>query len=363
MRYSYDTKAIISKMKQYATFFFISLFILVSLLVLKLVIIKNYEQENSKPLPENELGKITIEEKPLQKIDFINEYKVGNLYGNSQNNLEQGNSRISNLVNGKSQLAYDKNTVFRSFFDFDNKQYKLKIEDEISGEVLFEYNLKYKAKSLITLEKYHFFIEENPSGDIMYVVDNYSSIKNITPINTSNRVRFNSVVTDGSKLYFSDGIKLYSSSLFGENVQTVTSMSSNSRIINIKDGFIYTDDGYTTSKLNIKTLKSEIINNHKESNIVLFDDNNLFYMFLDGSIMAYNEKTQKISMKGEGVFFSTLAINAGNLMYFNNDNGYININNKEDTFSTKHKPIVSVYITNNFMYLYDMQGNEEIVKK
>lgn len=352
-KYAYDLEAIKNKAKQYTVFLIVLIILMVALLLFKRLYIEHMISKYSPKVSENELGEIQ-DTKKAKEVKLNKSYTKGNLAGNRQSNFEQGNSALASISNSKSQLAFHDNIVFRSRLK--GQEYYISIEDELTKDVLFENSSSNANKFLTALDGYYIFVRVTSKGDRLMSIDNkLSSINDITPSVISGSKRIISLVTDGNSLYFTDGISLYTSTLYGEDAKTLTSTSTGARIVNIKDNKIFLDDGYTLYSFDLNSKQQDVLVNHNYSPLITWYKDNILMFDVKGKrdLKVLNGNNESIK--------NTEGINAFNFyqdtIYASVDKQLFNLNTG-DLVLEANQNIVSVYISNNYIYVYDLIGEE-----
>ena len=352
-KYAYDLEAIKNKAKQYTVFLIVLIILMVALLLFKRLYIEHMISKYSPEVSENELGEIQ-DTKKTKEVKLNKSYTKGNLAGNRQSNFEQGNSALASIANSKSQLAFHDNIVFRSRLI--GQEYYISIEDENNKEILFENSSNNANKFLTALDGYYIFVRVTTKGDRLMSIDNkFSSINDITPSVISGSKRIISLAADGNSLYFTDGISLYTSTLYGEETKTLTSTSTGARIVNIKDNKIFLDDGYTLYSFDLNKKQQDVLVNHNYSPLITWHKDNILMFDVKGK-----RDLKVLNNNGESVK-NTEGINAFN---FYQDTIYASVGkqlfnlNAGDLVLEANQNIVSVYISNNYIYVYDLVGEE-----
>lgn len=352
-KYAYDLEAIKNKAKQYTVFLIVLIVLMATLLLFKRLYIEYMISKYSPKVSENELGEIH-DTKKIKEVKLNKSYTKGNFAGNRQVNLEQGNSSLASIANSKSQLAFHDNMVFRSRLI--GQEYYISIEDENNNDVLFENSSSNANKFLTALDGYYIFVRVTNKGDRLMSIDNtLSSINDITPPIISGSNRIISLATDGNSLYFTDGISLYTSTLYGEDAKTLTSTSTGARIVNIKDNKILLDDGYTLYSFDLDNKQQNVLINHNYSPSITWYKDNILMFDIKG------KRDLKILNKNNESIKNTEGISAFN---FYQDTVYASVGkqlfdlNTGDLVLEANQDIVSVYISNNYIYVYDLIGKE-----
>lgn len=324
---------------------------------IKFFYLKSIKNTLTNPKIEN-LGTVTTEKKESFKLSINTEYPKGDLIGNSQSNIEQNNNSTSLLNGSNGQLSYSGNIVFKTLKN--GSKYDLKIYDELDNSVKFQTTLENKPKKLISLNEFYMFVTESEKGDKVYFIDD--KYKNITEINNSvlNNSKIQSLITDGHNLYFIIGLNLYKSDLLMQDVETLSLVSKNDRIVNLKNNKLFIDDTHTLYSIDLITKEKENSIFHSFSNQVIFDNN---YPYIINVLMS--EVSRLVGGKEEKMKnFSAYNLAYDKIqdkMYYFNSNKLIDTNNK--LIFESNINIASVYITNNFIYIYDINGAEYQIKK
>ena len=354
-KHIYDLDSIENKTKQYAVYLIVLIILFVSLIMIKKIYIKSMSKPYTTEINTEELGSIS-EEKEEEVKTLNKKYPTGNLIGNSQINIEQGNTSISSLANSKSQLAFYNNIVFRS--KLVNGEYKLTIENEKDGVEIFENKSPFKNKCLIALEDYYVFVRVTDKGDrLMSVNKKLISIDDITPNRLISKNKITSVVTDGNNLFITDGDSLYKTGLYGESAKVITTTSPGARIVNLYNGFIFLDDGYNLYKVDIKNNRQDILIKHDLSPVICWDRDSVYMLNIDGQ-----KNIKKIIGKESG----SILKNSDNIDAFTliNNNYYASVGKKlyslddGELLLTTENSIVNIYSSNNYLYVYDITGEE-----
>lgn len=358
-KYTYDLDLIKDKIKQYAVLLLVLIILFIVLIFLKKLYLINLNNKYNETVTQEHLGTIE-EDTQTKKIKLNQSYKKGNIAGNLQLNLEQGNSTLSNIANAKSQLAFHDDIVFKS--KLTEKQYILSIENEKNNEILFENKSLNKNKSLIALDGYYIFVRVTDKGDRLMAIDkNMSNIADITPSILVGTKNINSVITDGNHIYVTDGMSLYKMTLSGENLTKIIDIKNKARIIGLNDNKIFLDDGYDLSVVNLENKNIKLLYKHNFSDIVAFYNDNIMIIDSMGSkeiILINSDNNEKVIKNSEGTLTFILD---GKDIYVAIANILYNLDTGEKILEAE-KFITNVYRTNNFIYAYDLTGNEYKVR-
>lgn len=358
-KYTYDLNLIKDKIKQYIIFLIVLIVLLNVLIFCKKLYITNLSNKYNQAIEAENLGKIE-EDVQTRKITLNQSYKKGNMAGNLQINLEQGNASLSNIANAKSQLAFHDNIVFKS--KLQDKKYILSIENEKTGDILFKNEGLNKNKSLIALDGYYIFVRATDKGDRLMSIDKkMSNISDITPAILAGTKNINSVVTDGNHIYVTDGMSLYKMTLSGENTEKIIDVKTKTKIVGLNNNKIFLDDGYDLSTVDLDSKTIKLIYKHTFSDMIVLYNNNVMItdsmgskeiVFLDGNgdekAIKNSEGTQAFTIYDNNIYVAI----ANNL--YNLDTG--------ENMLEAEKFITNVYKTNNFIYAYDLIGEEYRVK-
>ena len=347
--FNFDLKAIETKLKQLFILFVISVLILFVLVGLKGYLINKANKEYTGVVESGDLGSINPEEiKNKITIKLNKDYPKGFMAGNSQSNLEQGLTRTSLLANNKSQLAYHDNIVFRAHWSEELNKYTIKIVDEKNNDVLYSSTSSQRVKSLIALDGYYIYISEGVEGDEIYLIEDFKSSVKISPNHLPMYTRINSIVTDGNKLYFTDGSTLFSTDLAGNNLVPLVKTSSKARIVSLEASNLLLDDNYTLYSYDVKTGDYGVLMSHNQLYSIVKENEQYYGLGENGTIYKLDLEEKNTEKSDLSELNLSIAVVDNKLVW--------SIDNSESDM------IVSIYSTNNFIYLYNLLGNEEITK-